>query len=312
MDAATLRIILLVLGSLLLVAMYLWERRRSQERAERRFRRVRRRPPAPAARREPRFDAAAGDDAEPGGGVAEPPARVRSRAETESAEHGANDTAAVDAGARKRSGNGRESDRAFEPSPGRSQPSNTPSQPPPPGVSDDEPLLVQLFVVAVDGAFDGGAVQAAAERQHLVPGERRIYHRLTGDGAQSQYSMANLVEPGTFPFDAMDTFTTPGLALFAQFDGRTSDLMVYDELVRTARELADALGGEVRLPGRILFDDTAREFLRGELLSLIDERANGLAPGMRRGEPEPASQRREVPGERDGSAFEGSPPSQRP
>lgn len=311
MDAATLRIILLVLGTLLLVAMYLWERRRSQERADERFRPARRKPPAPAARREPRFDASAGDDAESTGGTAAARNRPATRPGGQGDDPGGADSTAV---AGVELGDGRGSGRSLEPRRGRPQPPDTRSRRAPSAESDSEPLLVQLFVVAVDDPFDGTAVQSAVERQHLTPGEMAIYHRLMGESPAShaQFSMANLVEPGTFPFDAMDSFATPGLALFAQFDGRTSDLMVYDELIRTARELADELAGEVHLPGRIMFDDSAREFLRRELLSLIDERADSLTPSAQGAGAEPsAASRQDLSGERGASAFKDPSSSQR-
>jgi cell division protein ZipA len=63
--------------------------------------------------------------------------------------------------------------------------------------------------------------------------------------------MANMVKPGTFPFDAMEDFSTPGLMLFAQLEGDTEDLTILDEMTATARKLANVLGGDV-------LDDTRR------------------------------------------------------
>jgi cell division protein ZipA len=140
-------------------------------------------------------------------------------------------------------------------------------------------MLVQLFVFAQGQGFPGPAIEAATQRQQLIPGEMDIYHRRSLDGTSptARFSMANLVKPGTFPFEAMGGFSTPGLALFAQFDGRPSDLMVYDELVQTARALADELGGEVATKDRRPFDDRVWERLRSRLLRLIDARADALA-----------------------------------
>lgn len=256
MDAATLRIILLVLGAVLLVAIYLWERRRMNGGAGPRPR-ARARPAA--RRREPRFgdDAGDGSDADP---VTNGSARRR-----------AHPTGVTDVAARSAAGTGSGAveadalDAMAEPDP----------EAPPVG----DGLLVQLFVFAGEQGFDGIAVQTAAARQQLVPGEFDIYHRQSLDGvnAQTRFSMANLVKPGTFPFDAMEGFVTPGLALFSQFDGRPSDLMVYDELVVTARALANELGGDLCLPDRRPFDVASWERLRNELLALINERADALA-----------------------------------
>jgi cell division protein ZipA len=60
-----------------------------------------------------------------------------------------------------------------------------------------------------------------------------------------------MVKPGTFPFDDMEGFSTPGLMLFAQLDGRPEDLTILEEMIATARKLATTLGGDV-------LDDTRR------------------------------------------------------
>ncbi|MBK1707031.1 cell division protein ZipA C-terminal FtsZ-binding domain-containing protein [Halochromatium glycolicum] len=293
MDAATLRIILLILGILLLGAMYLWELRRSRERAEERSG-YRRRAPR-RKRREPRFDAQVGDQTE--AGVERPRGADAIAAGRRRSGYGMFDAApsaieeldtgrdsaenSTETGTAKDRPSSRHASSAAASAQRWSAGGDTRAAP---AASDGESLLVQLFVVADGQPFDGAAVEAAAEQQHLAPGEMAIYHRrsLEGPHAQARFSMANLVEPGTFPFDAMETFSTPGLALFAQFAGRPSDLMVYDELVQTARALADELGGEVLLPGRRRFDARAWERLRSKLLELINDRADSLTKGANR------------------------------
>ncbi|MFZ0789680.1 MAG: cell division protein ZipA C-terminal FtsZ-binding domain-containing protein, partial [Chromatiaceae bacterium] len=46
-------------------------------------------------------------------------------------------------------------------------------------------------------------------------------------------------------------FSTPGMMLFAQLDGYPEDLTVLEEMIATARKLANTLGGDV-------LDDTRR------------------------------------------------------
>ena len=55
--------------------------------------------------------------------------------------------------------------------------------------------------------------------------------------------MASLLEPGTFPLDAMAAFSTPGLTLFAQLPGPVEGLQVYSLMLNAARRLAESLGG---------------------------------------------------------------------
>jgi cell division protein ZipA len=270
MDAATLRIILLVLGIALLGAMYLWERRRCAARGDDEADGHRSRG---SARREPMFGAQDDEEADAPGlafdADVEPSARRRARIDAAPAsidDLGLDDenevaSAPGDEGASS-AGLGQRS------APGSSRPDATGKR-----------LLIQLFVFAGEQAFAGEAIEAAAASHQLVPGEMNIYHRrnLGGSGQRTRFSMANLVKPGTFPFDEMAGFSTPGLALFAELEGLPSDLMVYDELVQTARAMADELSGELRLPDRKPFDDEAWERLRTELLGLINDRADALA-----------------------------------
>ncbi|MFW6259102.1 MAG: cell division protein ZipA C-terminal FtsZ-binding domain-containing protein [Halochromatium sp.] len=296
--------ILIVLGVLLLGALYLLERRRiargDDSRAspgERSLGARRRREPSVGLRFE--------DDAEGSGaafdGDAEPKARRRGRLDLahataddfawddeDDAAPGARDRPGSGSNAGSGSGSGSSSRSGYGSDSGSDSDSGAAEgrEPAARGASAStsspaNTLLVQLFVFAREQAFDGLAIETAAERQHLVPGEMDIYHRrnLDGSGERAHFSLANLVKPGTFPFDAMEDFSSPGLALFTQFEGLPSDLMVYDELVRTARALADELGGDLRLQDRRPFDDTAWEDLRGELLELINARADALAQG---------------------------------
>ncbi len=65
------------------------------------------------------------------------------------------------------------------------------------------------------------------------------------DETKVHFSMANMVKPGTFPFDEMENFSTPGLMLFAQLEGDPEDMTILDELIATARKLAISLHGDV-------------------------------------------------------------------
>lgn len=269
MDAATLRIILLVLGIALLGAMYLWERRRcaargDDEEASSDWSRG-------AARREPIFRGQFDDETDAPGlafdADAEPNARRRARIDAAPA---AIDDLVLDEEEEVRSSTG----SGAESAPAR----RTGTRASGPGATNKR-MLIQLFVFAREHVFPGEAIEEAAAGQHLVPGEMAIYHRrnLDGSSQRTRFSMANLVKPGTFPFDEMASFSTPGLALFAELEGLPSDLMVYDELVQTARAIADELDGDLRLPDRRPFDDEAWERLRVQVVGLINDRADALA-----------------------------------
>ena len=80
----------------------------------------------------------------------------------------------------------------------------------------------------------------------LAPGEMSIYHHHDARTGRVLFSMASMVEPGTFPFDGMKRFSTPGLALFTQLPGARDGVEIYDAMLAAARGLAAALHGEVQ------------------------------------------------------------------
>ena len=82
--------------------------------------------------------------------------------------------------------------------------------------------VVTLFVLAPTGVpFPGSFVFEAMETAGLQYGDMEIFHcndSRTGGGVPL-FSVANMVEPGTFDLSAIATFTTRGLVLFLQLPG---------------------------------------------------------------------------------------------
>ena len=115
---------------------------------------------------------------------------------------------------------------------------------PPPGPDK----VVTLFVLAPTGVpFPGSFIFEAMETAGLQYGDMSIFHcidRQRGSG-EPLFSVANMVEPGTFDLSAMTTFTTSGLVLFLQLPGPVDPVQAFDRMVDAARSLADSLGGTV-------------------------------------------------------------------
>lgn len=203
MDADTVRLILIVVGAILILGLYFWERRRGSEDES--------------------------DDEEGYGNASpsNPSGRVKQEPHL-----------GASAGGGAYHGTAPEGD--LEPDGERRD-------------DDEAPLLIQLSVAKRVGEFPGPDILEVAESCGLRPGDMDIFHCLDefDDGTRIYFSMANMVKPGTFPFDAMDDFSTPGMMLFAQLEGYPEDLTVLEEMIATARKLANSLGGDV-------LDDTRR------------------------------------------------------
>lgn len=101
------------------------------------------------------------------------------------------------------------------------------------------PFLIQISVVAGDGEyFDGLELRDALEDLRLIYGDMGIFHRYDRDFRVPLFSVASLVEPGTFPIKDMENFECPGVVLFFQPPQVDDPLSVFDDLVTTCHELA--------------------------------------------------------------------------
>jgi cell division protein ZipA len=105
------------------------------------------------------------------------------------------------------------------------------------------PFLIQISVVSKTGCFNGLQLRDALDDLRLIYGDMGIYHRYDRDYRIPLFSVASLLEPGTFPIKDMENFQCPGVVLFFQPPQVDDPQAVFDDLVSTCHELALRLGG---------------------------------------------------------------------
>lgn len=108
--------------------------------------------------------------------------------------------------------------------------------------------IVTLFVVARnEGKFSGSDIAVAAEKAGLEFGDMQIFHRpLDGKpDAGPIFSMANMIKPGTFNMSHIDELHTPGLTFFMTLPAPMTALDAWDAMLPTAQRMAELLGGNV-------------------------------------------------------------------
>ena len=145
-------------------------------------------------------------------------------------------------------------------------------------VRDDEdaPLttpsdeLILTLHVARDAPITGAELYPALLEEGLGFGRMDIYH--ADDDA---FSLANMVEPGTFDPVAPDGFTTPGVTLFAVLPGPVASGPTLERMLSCARGLADALDATVL--------DESRSVLTRQTEAHLRERVTAFEARRRRG-----------------------------
>jgi FtsZ-interacting cell division protein ZipA len=105
--------------------------------------------------------------------------------------------------------------------------------------------IIALRLSAGPQRFDGARLRAAIEAESLQHGKYNVFHRLHEDGA-SIFSVASMIEPGTFDLEKMAGAQFPGVTLFAQLPGPVAGMHALNELVACARSLHQTLGGTLQ------------------------------------------------------------------
>ena len=109
-----------------------------------------------------------------------------------------------------------------------------------------ERKIIVLHIVAKGGDFRGSAIEKACDSMQLRLGDMSIYHRHDGVSGKVLFSLASMVEPGNFPAADMDGFSTPGLSMFTQLPGAKDGLQIFEDMLVAGKRLASLLQGELQ------------------------------------------------------------------
>jgi cell division protein ZipA len=120
--------------------------------------------------------------------------------------------------------------------------------PPPsaPEPASESQRIVTIRVCTVgETRWTGTQLMTALELHGLAFGRYQVFHRKHVDG-RSLFCVASLIEPGTFDLTEMPDQEYRGVTLFAVLPGPLQPLETMDELLGTARGLAEELSGMVQ------------------------------------------------------------------
>lgn len=109
--------------------------------------------------------------------------------------------------------------------------------------------VLVVNVMSRDGEmFRGSALLQVLTSAGLKHGDMNIFHRHLGNDSRGPivFSVANILNPGTFDLQAMSSFRTPGVSLFLAMPAVISNREAFEDMLRTAQQLRSALDGELR------------------------------------------------------------------
>jgi len=134
-------------------------------------------------------------------------------------------------------------------------------------ITDEE--VIYLNLKSRDGMFEGPDLIRAMEKFDLTHGDMGIFHRLTPGSDQPLFSVANMLEPGSFDADKLATLETPGLTLFLRLPRTFDALHALDEMWDVAKGLAGELNADILDRNRQLFTSQKQQNMRDEVLEYM-------------------------------------------
>jgi len=113
---------------------------------------------------------------------------------------------------------------------------------------DIEPQIIILSVVMpANQLMSGAALLPCLLTLGMKYGEMDIFHRHqdnAGNGGVS-FSLANMLNPGSFDLDTMETFATQGVTLFMALPNAVDAFAAFEQMLAAAKQLATEFNGQL-------------------------------------------------------------------
>lgn len=125
----------------------------------------------------------------------------------------------------------------------------------------EEKILILHVVAPQEKPFLGVQIQTAFQEVGLEHGAMSIYHRMHTPNHQPEilFSVANMIQPGTFDPEQMNEFKTPGVSFFLRLPGPDEPVQAFERMLDCAERLAQRLGGQVLDASRSAMTRQGRE-----------------------------------------------------
>lgn len=125
-------------------------------------------------------------------------------------------------------------------------------------VKPDEEVIILSLMANEGETFNGMQLLDAMEMAGLHHGDMGIFHYTDLDSDQTLFSVANVLEPGSFDMATLGDIETPGLALFMRLPAPIDGEKALLTFVQQAKRLKEQLSGK-------LTDSQRRELTRETL-----------------------------------------------
>ena len=112
---------------------------------------------------------------------------------------------------------------------------------------DPEDIIVIHVKSKSEEGFIGSDLLQILLACELRFGEKDIFHSYenSNDPRTLQFSLANMIEPGTFDLDNINSFRTPGVTFFMTLPSNSDPVDSFDRMIETASTLVENLSAKM-------------------------------------------------------------------
>lgn len=131
-------------------------------------------------------------------------------------------------------------------------------------LADAEEIVVISVMSRDEDGFHGPDLLQLVLACGLRLDDRGVFHRFETESSQSplQFSMVNVVKPGTFDLEAMEEDATPGVTFLMPMPSAESSREAFEAMFETAMVLVRNLGGELKDENHSVMTGQTVEFAR--------------------------------------------------
>ena len=111
----------------------------------------------------------------------------------------------------------------------------------------DPEVIVLSVVMPEDTMISGAALLPTLLTLGMKFGDMNIFHRHEDNAGNGKitFSLANMMNPGTFDLDSMESFSTQGVSLFMTLPNPGDAFKVFDQMLAAAKQLAQEFQGQL-------------------------------------------------------------------
>ncbi|WP_440876091.1 cell division protein ZipA [Thalassotalea sp. PLHSN55] len=116
-----------------------------------------------------------------------------------------------------------------------------------PTANIDPEVLVISVVMPENQIMSGAVLLPTLLTLGMKYGDMNIFHRHQDNAGNGKvtFSLANMLNPGTFDLDAMETFATQGVTLFMTLPNEGDPFEVFQQMLSAAKQLANEFHGQL-------------------------------------------------------------------